>query len=396
MTTLSNGIRVCTEAWPSPISSIGCFIGSGSRNETLESSGSAHFLEHLMFKGTKNRTRVQLETEVENLGMHLNAYTSREHTVFHAQCFNKDLPKAAEVLGDMISNSNFDKASIEAERHTILEELSETNKDFLETTMENVYFNIYKEHMMGQPILGDIDNINSINQEHILDFYHRNYFGNNLVVVATGNVKHDQVVDMVEKNFGKIGKTSDLARRNTERPIYHPGLLFIRDDEMINTNTGIFFDAPSWHDKDYYAFLLFQRVFGSWKYDENGTNLNAPQKQYNQLHAGLGELPDVTKAECIYSPYSDCGIFGNYFFGNEVLTRAMNYLGLVTPSFYGYSVHEHEIYRAKNKVYNELLNIQSASDVMQQIGPQVLYLNRRVPRSEIAKRVAHIDGYHIR
>lgn len=143
MTTLSNGIRVCTESWPTQLASVGCFIGSGSRNETLESSGSAHFLEHLLFKGTSNRTRVQLETEVENLGMQLNAYTSREHTVVHAECFKKDTAKAVEIIGDMITNSRFDRQAIEVERETITQELEETNKDYFETLMENVYFNIY-------------------------------------------------------------------------------------------------------------------------------------------------------------------------------------------------------------------------------------------------------------
>lgn len=81
------------------------------------------------------------------------------------------------------------------ERETITSELEETNKDFFETLMENVYFNIYREHMMGQPILGDLDNIKSINQDQILDYYERNYFGKNLVVVATGNVRHDEIVD---------------------------------------------------------------------------------------------------------------------------------------------------------------------------------------------------------
>jgi predicted Zn-dependent peptidase len=349
-----------------------------------------------MFKGSSNRTRVQLETEVENLGMQLNAYTSREHTVFHAQCFKKDTSKAVEILGDMISNSRFDKQSIEVERETITQELEETNKDFFETLMENVYFNTYREHMMGQPILGDLDNIKSITQDMVLDYYHRNYHGKNMVVVATGNVRHEDVVDMVEKNFGKIPQTTHLERLNQERPIYIPALQFLRDDEMINSNVGVFYDAPSWHDKDYYGFLLFQRIFGQFRLDENGTHLNEPNKQYSQMNAALGELVDVTRQDCVYSPYSDCGIFGNYFFGNECFTRQMTYLGLCMPTYYANFAHEVEIVRARAKLYNELLQIQSAQDVMQQIGPQILYLNRRVPRSEIAKRVSNIDGYHIR
>ena len=114
------------------------------------------------------------------------------------------------------------------------------------------------------------------------------------------------------------------------------------------------------------------------------------------MHALLGELPDVTRAECLYSPYSDCGIFGNWLFGNEIFTRQMNWLGVACPTFYSDYVSEVEVVRARNVLWNELMSIQSASDVMQQIGPQMLYLNRRVPRSEIAKRVSHLDATYMR
>jgi hypothetical protein len=110
----------------------------------------------------------------------------------------------------------------------------------------------------------------------------------------------------------------------------------------------------------------------------------------------LGDLVDVTQAECLFSPYSDCGIFGNWFFGNEIFTRNMNYAGINILTTYGEYVQEVEVIRARNVLWNELMSIQSASDVMQQIGPQMLYLDRRVTRSEIAKRVSHIDSYHMR
>jgi ABC-type multidrug transport system ATPase subunit len=106
---LQNGIRVCTERMrQSSVAAVGVFIGSGSRNETLESSGAAHFLEHLHFKGTTNRTRRQLESEVENAGAQLNAYTSREHTLYHMLTFPDGLNKSVEVLGDMLCNSTYD------------------------------------------------------------------------------------------------------------------------------------------------------------------------------------------------------------------------------------------------------------------------------------------------
>ena len=114
------------------------------------------------------------------------------------------------------------------------------------------------------------------------------------------------------------------------------------------------------------------------------------------MHGMLGQFPDVTKAECIYSPYKDCGIFGNYFFGNEVFTRQMNYCGVALPTLYSDYVTEAEVVRARNHLYSELMGIESCTDVLQQIGPQMLYLNRRVPKSEIAKKAAHIDDHHLK
>ena len=138
---------------------------------------------------------------------------------------------------------------------------------------------------------------------------------------------------------------------------------------MVNSNVGIFFDAPSWHHKDYYAFLLFQRYWGSFKYDENGTHLNNVGKSYNALHTQLAALPDVSKSEAVYSAYSDCGIIGNYFYGNEMFTRQMNWLGLCTPPMMAQYTNLVEVYRGRNKLFNELLQMQSVSEVMQQIGP---------------------------
>lgn len=119
-TTISNGIRVCTERNPlSPVQAVGVFIGAGSRNESVESSGAAHFLEHLHFKGTKNRSRYQLEMGVEASGSQLNAYTSREHTLYHMLGFKGSLASSMDVLGDMLTNSIYDNWALEMEKDTI-------------------------------------------------------------------------------------------------------------------------------------------------------------------------------------------------------------------------------------------------------------------------------------
>lgn len=128
----------------------------------------------------------------------MNAYTSREHTLYHMLSFKQDIPKAVEILGDMLCNSKYDNYHLEMEKETIWQELLATNQDHMETLMENVYYNIYREHMMGQPILGDIDNIYQINRDMVVDFHANNYYGDNMVIVGTGNINHDQLVDLCE------------------------------------------------------------------------------------------------------------------------------------------------------------------------------------------------------
>ena len=124
------------------------------------------------------------------MGSQLNAYTSREHTLYHMVSFKNDIPKAVEILGDMLCNSTYDQYHLEMEKDTIWQELLSTNEDFMETLMENVYYNIYREHMMGQPILGDIDNIYQINRDMVVDFHSTNYYGENMCIIGTGNVDH--------------------------------------------------------------------------------------------------------------------------------------------------------------------------------------------------------------
>lgn len=130
--------------------------------------------------------------------------------------------------------------------------------------MENVYYNIYKDHMMGQPILGDIDNIYEINRDMVVDFQKTNYYGENMVIVGTGNVNHQELVELAQKNFHTIPQKAPKKINNTNQPKFNSSLLYMRDDEMVNSNVGVFYDAPSWKDKDFYAFLLLQRIFGSF------------------------------------------------------------------------------------------------------------------------------------
>jgi len=188
-----------------------------------------------------------------------------------------------------------------------------------------------------------------------------------------------------------------VPEANSEKAIYTPSMLFIRDDEMINSNVGVFYDAPTFSHPDFHSFLLLKHIFGNYNIQRHAEHLNSVAKQYNAMHCLLGDLPDVTLAQSHYFTYSDSAIFGNYFFGNEVFTRQMNYCGVCLPTIYSHYINEVEVIRGRNNLYNYLMNTsedQAATNA--EIGQQMLQQGRRVPRSETAKRVAALDAYHMK
>jgi processing peptidase subunit beta len=376
--------------------SIGVYVGAGSRNETLQTTGTSYLLQKMALRGTTSRSKTQLSEEIENMGARYSAQSDREWTRYGVQCFSGDASRAVSLLGDILSNGSYNSAEFELVKEEVSQEHEDNHHRYEETTLENVHFNAFREHMLGQPIKGDRDLTQSITLDNLRNFYAANYFGDNITVVATGNVNHDQIVDAVQKYFNSLPKTTSVRAVNTERPVYIPGLLMIRDDEMYNSNIGVFYDAPSARDEDYYSFLLLKNMFGSYRVDKNAEHLNDCHKQYNSMHALLGYLPDVTRADCHYFAYSDAGLFGNYFFGNEVFTRQMNFCGVHLPTIYSHYLNDVEVIRGRAALYNSLLTNETPEGINQEIGQQLLGVGRRIPRAEIAKRVAHVDNYHLK
>ena len=209
---LENGLRVATEnlPWNSNTVSIGVFIDAGSRYETEENNGSAHFLEHLAFKGTGKRTREQLEMEVEDLGGHLNAYTSREQTVYYAQVLRENINDAIDILSDIICNSTLDEQSIERERSVILQEMEnvygETKEELI---FDHLHENCFQDCALGRTILGPVDNIKRINRNDLLEYINTYYTADNMVIVATGCIPdHDQFVNSIKEKFSSLNPTN--------------------------------------------------------------------------------------------------------------------------------------------------------------------------------------------
>ena len=132
--------------------------------------------------------------------------------------------------------------------------------------------------MLGQPIKGDADLLATLSVDDLRNYQAANYYGDNLVVVGTGNLNHEQFVDQVNNAFQSVSKTATGTRANTDKAVYVPALMFVRDDEMYNSNIGVFYDAPSIKHEDYYAFLLLKHMFGSYRIDKNAEHINDIRK----------------------------------------------------------------------------------------------------------------------
>lgn len=391
LTTLSNGVRVATEYFPNEIATVGVMIEAGSRNETMENTGIAHFLEHMHFKGTSKRTRVQLESEIENMGGNLNAYTSRETTLYQMQVFKNDVGRAMEIISDMLLTSKYDRNNIEVEREVILREAQEVDGDMRETILENVHYTAFRNHIMGQPILGHKSSILKISRDQLKKFIYTHYVGPRIVVLGAGQISHDQLVDIAEKNFGTVAKKTEFNFDGEDAPEFIGSSINVRNDLDSMAHLGVFYEAPSWKHEDYWAFLLLQRIM---EHDpSNPIKTSHPYKHYNYLNRWFGEMNDINKQECLYIPYRDTGLFGHYATGEYINS-------LIKPTVqknidFIEELSEEEIQRAKNKVYNELLQIETGSDMIQTLGCQLIYMNRRIPKSEIGARVSWVDKEYL-
>lgn len=352
-------------------------------------------ISKMLLRGTQNVSKGQIAEEVESMGAHISADSGREMTHLNVTCFKNDVSRAVNMLGDAISNASFDAAELEIAKQEMAQAHEVSNRDQQEVLLEAAHFNSFRDHMLGQPKRGDPDNLQNISVDMLNSFRADNFTGENMVVVGTGSVDHDALVDMVKEGFGSVQQTSSSAGAD-EKCVYVPALLMMRDDEMYNANVGVFFDAPSVNHEDYYQFQLMRHMIGNYSIERNAEHLNDVSKQYNATHQLLGELPDVTKQSSHYFAYSDCGLWGSYLFGNEVFVRQMNWCGVAAPTFYGDFVTEVEVVRARNAYWNSLMKAQSPAQANAEIGQQMLQVGRRVTRSEIAKRISHADSESIK
>ncbi|XP_057481447.1 probable mitochondrial-processing peptidase subunit beta, mitochondrial isoform X1 [Actinidia eriantha] len=395
VTTLPSGLRIATESnLAAKTATVGVWIDAGSRFETDDTNGTAHFLEHMIFKGTEKRTARELEEEIENMGGHLNAYTSREQTTYYAKVMDKDVPQALDILADILQNSKFDEKRINRERDVILREMEEVEGQTEEVIFDHLHATAFQYTPLGRTILGPAQNIKTITKANLQKYISTHYTAPRMVIAASGAVKHEDIVEQVKILFTKLSTDPTTASElvTKEPAIFTGSEIRIIDDDMPLAQFAVAFNGASWTDPDSIALMVMQSMLGSWnKNAGGGKHMGSELAQ----RVGINEIAESMMA--FNTNYKDTGLFGVYAIAKPDCLDDLAYAIMYEMSKLSYRVSEADVTRARNQLKSSLLlHIDGTSPVAEDIGRQLLTYGRRIPFTELFARIDAVDASTIK
>jgi predicted Zn-dependent peptidase len=261
-TVLHNGVRVISENIPHAYSvSIGIWVANGSRHERRESNGVAHFIEHLLFKGTERRSALDIAREIDSVGGILNAFTSREFVCYYAKVLDSFLPKAVDLLSDIFLNSVFDAEEIEKERKVILQEISmmeDTPDDYIHDLFSQ---SMWQGHPLGMPIIGTEESVGKLSRSDIIAYRDNSYHAEDIIITAAGKVDHEELLRLFRDMCDRV--PAGARKKVTNRPRYSKKVAVIEKElEQVHFCLG-FKGLPQDHEDRYAAHVLNTVLGGS-------------------------------------------------------------------------------------------------------------------------------------
>lgn len=394
VTALDSGLRVASETVAgAETATVGVWIDAGSRYETAANNGAAHFLEHMAFKGTDKRTQQALEVEIENMGGHLNAYTSREQTVYFAKVFKKDVGQAVEILSDILLNSKLEEAAIERERDVILREMAEVNKQQEELVLDHLHATAFQGTGLGRTILGPEENIRSLSKADLSDYINTHYTAPRMVIAGAGAIDHSELCDLASTHFGKLPTAPAGAVDTAYDPAIFTGSdVRIRFDSDDTAHVALAFEGASWTSEYAFPLMIMQTMLGSYN-RASGLGKNVASKMCQEVAEHELAHSITTFNTC----YKDSGLFGIYAVAPDNKLDDLMWYVMSNLVRLVHSPSDEEIERAKvNLKATMLMGLDGNSNVAEDIGRQLLTYGRRMTPAEIFSRIDSVTAADVK
>jgi len=385
-TTLGNGIRVVSENIPHVRSvSIGIWANVGSRDEGPSQNGISHFLEHMVFKGTKNRNVRDIAQSLESLGGYLNAFTTKEQTCFYARVLDTDIGQAMDVLADIVLNATFEEREVEKEKLVVIEELKNSEDDPEDIIHDYFERSIFPEHSLGYPIIGTEENVKRFKRENLRSHVVEHYLPSRIVVSAAGHVDHDDLVRLVTRYFRRLrNEGKDQVR--SAGPVRSGAGTTVEYTRPINqAHICLGTLAYSISHPDRYVLMLTNALLG--------------EGMSSRLYQSIREQHGL--AYTVYSfvnLMSDTGLFGTYLgTDRKNIKDAIDLVYHELDKLKRRNVPMTELQRTKSQIKGTMmLGLENMSGRMIRLGSAELYVEQYVSLDTILERVDAItpDDIH--
>jgi predicted Zn-dependent peptidase len=379
-TVLPGGLRVVTESMPTVRSvAFGIWVGVGSRDEAPGLAGASHFLEHLLFKGTKRRDALEIAAVMDAVGGEMNAFTAKEYTCYYARVLDTDLPLAVDVVSDMVTSSLIANDDFESERGVILEEIA-MHDDAPDDIVHDAFARaIFGDHPLGRPVLGTVDSISGVSRSSVAGYYRRRYKPSQVVVAVAGNLDHAKVVRLVRKAFGELlsGDVTPAAPRAAGRsgPTVVGGVQVTRrPTEQANLVLGTGGLARA--DERRFALGVLNNALGG----------GMSSRLFQEVRERRGLAYSVYS---YHSQYADTGLFGIYAGCapsrvSEVLSLCREQLDLVAHG----GITAEEIARGKGQLKGSLvLGLEDTASRMHRLGKGELVHGEQLTVDDVIARI---------
>jgi predicted Zn-dependent peptidase len=360
---LPGGLRVLTEHMPHVRSvSIGVWLARGSRHEATEVGGIAHFVEHMLFKGTKTRTAEDIAQTIDSIGGQMDAFTSKEYAGYYLKVLDEHLPLAVDVLSDIVSHPAFADTDVEREKKVILEEIK-----MVEDTPDDLVHELFTEslwrgHPLGRPILGTPDSVGTMTSETLRQYFAETYVAPNLIVAAVGNIEHERVLDVVSRALEGVPAS---GRAVAEAPPTVVPQVVIRSKDLEQSHVCLGTGAYRQDHADRYASYVLNTVLGGSMSSRLFQNVREKRGLAYAVFSGLSAYRD-TGAMTIYA---GCA--------NETVSELVDVVMAELRRLRADPVSDAELQRAKDHLKgNMMLGLESTSSRMSNLARQEMYFDR--------------------